>query len=183
MTAFYRDNKLPLELIERSKAGKKPEYSDDAPPENSSFGKKSKGQGGGIISILKYLKEDLENEIITTRNAEARAQAAFTEIRSKGQSSIGALNAKIVTLGVQIGEADEAITDLTSEKKAAKDLQTGKEDYIEALKPKCEWIKNDFESRREARNEEMDGLQEAKILLAGKTSLAQTSALRGGSSQ
>jgi len=186
MTAFYRKNKLPLELAQRGE--KAPEYSEDAPPEGSDFKTKEyKGrEGGGIISILKYLKEDLENEILTTKKAEGEAQESFMALRSKGQKVIGALRAKVVSLQTQISQTDIKTVDEHADKDNTEGLRDGKESYIDSLKPKCEWIKADFDSRRDTRNEEMDGLQEAKIQLAGAAAglpaanlLAAKSKLRG----
>merc|ERR1719449_530893 len=75
MTAFYKNNKLPLGLL--AKKGKQPEYSvdPDKAPETFSepYGGRS-SEGGGITSIMGYIKEDLENEIGTSKKAEAASQ-------------------------------------------------------------------------------------------------------------
>jgi len=177
MTAFYRKNKLPLELVQR----REPEYSEDAPPEGSSFkndgGYKGR-EGGGIISILKYLKEDLENEILTSKKSEGEAQESFLALRNKGQKTLAALRAKVNSLRKQIAETDIKTTDEQADKDNTEGLRDGKESYIDSLKPKCEWIKSDFDSRRDTRNEEMDGLQEAKIQLAGAAAGLPSSLLK-----
>jgi len=149
---------------------KEPEYDEDKAPEGSEFTKeyKGRGEGGGIVSILSYLKEDLENEILTTKRAEGKAADNFLKSRKEGQKVLGAVNAKVVSLQTIVSETDLKITDEQADKDATEGLRDGKESYIDSLKPKCEWIKADFDSRRESRNEEMQGLQEAKILLAGK---------------
>merc|ERR1719152_746001 len=100
MTAFYKNNKLPLGLIAK-KAHKDPEYSvdPDAAPETFSapYGGRS-SEGGGITSIMGYIKEDLENEIKTSKAAEASAQKEFEEQKAAALKSLEALNAKKVTL-------------------------------------------------------------------------------------
>merc|ERR1740117_1947827 len=65
MSSFSKNNKLPLGLL--AKKGKEdPEYAvdpDKAPEAPSAdYGGRS-SEGGGIVSILGYIKEDLENEI------------------------------------------------------------------------------------------------------------------------
>merc|ERR1719482_2526572 len=102
MTAFYKNNKLPLGLVQ--KKGKAPEYSvdPDKAPETFSapYGGRS-SEGGGIVSIMGYIKEDLENEIKTTKAGEASAQKEFEELRAAALKSLEALNTKMVTLEQQ----------------------------------------------------------------------------------
>merc|ERR1719388_672519 len=119
MTAFYKNNKLPLGLLAKKSHKDDPEYSvdPDKAPETFSapYGGRS-SEGGGITSIMGYIKEDLENEIKTSKAAEASSQ---------------------------------------------------KKQYREDLKPKCDWMKEAFDPRRTARQEEMTGLMHAKASLAG----------------
>merc|ERR1719265_2270053 len=76
MTAFSKNNKLPLGLLAKNKKDD-PEYAvdPDKAPETFSepYGGRS-SEGGGIVSILGYIKEDLENEIGTSKKAEAASQ-------------------------------------------------------------------------------------------------------------
>merc|ERR1712100_719790 len=82
MTSFYKNNKLPLGLLAKKED---PEYSvdPDKAPETFSepYGGRS-SEGGGIVSILGYIKEDLENEIGTSKKAEAASQKEFEEQRA-----------------------------------------------------------------------------------------------------
>merc|ERR1719159_1499008 len=84
LTSFYKNNKLPLGLMQ--KHGKQdPEYTvdPDKAPETFSapYGGRS-SEGGGITSIMGYIKEDLENEIKTSKAAEASSQKEFEEQRA-----------------------------------------------------------------------------------------------------
>merc|ERR1719502_1603780 len=96
LTSFYKNNKLPLGLVQ--KHGKEdPEYAvdPDKAPETFSapYGGRS-SEGGGITSIMGYIKEDLENEIKTSKAAEASAQKEFEEQRATALKSLEALNQK-----------------------------------------------------------------------------------------
>merc|ERR1711865_1141970 len=96
LTAFSANNKLPLGLMQKKhkkhhshkrshshvrKHSKQPEYSvdEDKAPESFSDGgyKGQSSEGGGIVSIIGYIKEDLENEIATTKKGEATAQKDY----------------------------------------------------------------------------------------------------------
>merc|ERR1719449_388029 len=101
LTAFYKNNKLPLGLLAKKSHKDDPEYSvdPDKAPETFSapYGGRS-SEGGGITSIMGYIKEDLENEIKTSKADEAKSQKMFEEQRAAALKSLEALNAKKVTL-------------------------------------------------------------------------------------
>merc|ERR1719316_564104 len=162
MTAFYKNNKLPLGLLAKKTHKDDPEYSvdPDKAPETFSapYGGRS-SEGGGITSIMGYIKEDLENEIKTSKAAEASAQKEFEEQKAAALKSLEALNAKKVTL--------EQIAETGEEKLGKKTMKAQKKQYREDLKPKCDWMKEAFDTRRVARQDEMTGLMHAKASLAG----------------
>merc|ERR1719161_1040814 len=183
MTAFYKNNKLPLGLLAKKAHGKDPEYSvdPDAAPETFSapYGGRS-SEGGGITSIMGYIKEDLENEIKTSKAGEATAQKEFEEQRAAALKSVEALNQKKVTLEQQEADLDEQIADAEGEKDGKNTMKAQKKQYREDLKPKCDWMKEAFETRRDNRQAEMDGMMHAKASLAGgeEEALVQRSSLR-----
>merc|ERR1740138_1962822 len=172
MTAFYKNNKLPLGLLAKKGHQSKddPEYSvdPDKAPETFSapYGGRS-SEGGGITSIMGYIKEDLENEIKTSKAAEASAQKEFEEQKAAALKSLEALNQKKVTLEQLEADLDEKIAETGEEKLGKKTMKAQKKQYREDLKPKCDWMKEAFDTRRTARQEEMTGLMHAKASLAG----------------
>merc|ERR1719261_341555 len=184
MTAFYKNNKLPLGLMGKKARVHQPEYSvdPDAAPETFSapYGGRS-SEGGGITSIMGYIKEDLENEIKTSKAAEAASQKEFEEQRAAALKSVEALNQKKVTLEQQEADLDEQIADAEGEKEGKNTMKKQKKQYREDLKPKCDWMKEAFETRRDNRQEEMNGLMHAKASLAGgeeEEALVQRGSLR-----
>merc|ERR1719217_1242171 len=167
MTSFYKNNKLPLGLLAKKED---PEYAvdpDKAPEAPSAdYGGRS-SEGGGIVSILGYIKEDLENEIGTSKKAEAASQKEFEEQRAAATQVLTDLKAKKTSLEGMEAETDEKIADATEDKESTLTMKENKEKYRESLKPKCDWMKGAFDTRREKRRQEMDGLLQAKASLAG----------------
>merc|ERR1719178_505613 len=167
MTSFYKNNKLPLGLLAKKED---PEYAvdPDKAPETFSepYGGRS-SEGGGIVSILGYIKEDLENEIGTSKKAEAASQKEFEEQRAAATQVLNDLNTKKTSLEGMEAETDEKIADATEDKESTLTMKENKEKYRESLKPKCDWMKGAFDTRREKRRTEMNGLLEAKASLAG----------------
>merc|ERR1719198_713987 len=185
MTSFYK-NKLPLGLLAKGKK-EDPEYAvdPDKAPETFSepYGGRS-SEGGGIVSILGYIKEDLENEIGTSKKAEAASQKEFEEQRAAATQVLNDLKAKKTTLEGMEAETDEKIADSTEDKESTLTMKENKQKYRESLKPKCDWMKGAFDTRRSKRREEMDGLLQAKAALAGaaageEEALIQKGSLRG----
>merc|ERR1719161_3148609 len=129
MTSFYKNNKLPLGLLAK-KHKEDPEYSvhPDKAPETFSepYGGRS-SEGGGITSILGYIKEDLENEIGTSKKAEAASQKEFEEQRAAATQVLSDLNAKKTSLEGMEAETDEKIADATEDKESTLTMKENKE--------------------------------------------------------
>merc|ERR1719352_2280786 len=82
-----------------------PEYTTnpDTAPEAEFSDNKSRGSmGGGVISILSMIKEDIEKEMKTTRADEAEDLAAYKKLYKDSAASMKALEAKKVSLGQDI---------------------------------------------------------------------------------
>merc|ERR1740115_294334 len=126
MSSFSKNNKLPLGLLSKKK---QPEYSvdEDKAPETFSepYGGRS-SEGGGIVSILGYIKEDLENEIGTSKKAEAASQKEFEDQRAAATEALNALNTKKTTLEGMEAETDEKIADATEEKQSTLTMKDNK---------------------------------------------------------
>jgi len=163
ITAFYTNNKIPLEFVQKA-----PEYSvDEDKAPDASFGGPAKSESTGIIAILGMLKEDLEKEIKVAREEEAASQAEYESQKADAQD---ALDAKIKTetaLKAEEADLDGKIAETEGQIASHEEMKGNTADEKEALKPSCEWVKNSFDSRRTKRQAEIEGLQEAKSILAG----------------
>jgi hypothetical protein len=166
LTQFYKNNKIPLAL-----AQKEPEYSEDpdkAP--DASFAKSyggRKGESRGIVAILDMIKEDTANEMKTSRADDADAQKTYEKNRAKLQSSLNAQTQSKVQTEKELATIEEQIADL-EEAKNGKSADLAEEEKLkESIEKDCAWVESTFDSRREKRKSEMDGLVEAKNFLAG----------------
>jgi len=147
-----------------------PEYKaneDTAPEATFSSNEGRKSEGGGVIAILSMIKEDIENEMKTTRADEAEDLAAYEKLRGESQASLEALEKKKVTLGQDIAGKMGEIADIDGTLGDKSDSKKATDDLLESLKPNCDWISRTFDTRMEQRKAEMKGLQDAKAVLAG----------------
>merc|ERR1719453_594221 len=152
---------------------KQPEYkaNEDTPPETfeGEYGGR-KSEGTGIIAILSMIKEDIEKEMKVGSKEEAEALKAYQELTADSQATVDALDAKIVSLGQDIAAKMKAIAELETVKQNKADSESATDQFLTDLGPNCDWVDRYFDSRMSKRKAEMEGLQEAKAVLAGAES-------------
>merc|ERR1719321_2108150 len=124
-------------------------------------------EGTGIVSILEMIKEDIEKEMGKASEEEAAAQKEYENLKEESVESINALNKKKATL-----QQDEAATDKNIADTEAVHFDTESERnatvaYVEEPKGSCDWVLNTFDTRKEQRDSEISGLQDAKSILGG----------------
>jgi len=185
MAEFGNNNKAAIGLVQKKMTFKAPEYEENAMPDtvvDANYGGERSAKGGGIDSILGYIKEDLENEVKTCKAAEGKSQSDFEGQRSAATKTLNALNSKKVSLETTVAETEEKLADATEDKEMQQTTKENKQKYRDSLKPKCDWMKESFDNRRSKRREEMDGLLQAKASLAGGgAGFIQKGSLRGAS--
>merc|ERR1719359_1859011 len=64
-------------------------------------------------------------------------------------------------------ETNNNIDEKQSDIKDLNDLLTEEKEYLSEIKPDCDWILSEFEDRYTRRQTEMEGLTNAKSMLAG----------------
>jgi len=165
LSEYYKNNKIPM-LIQKQD----PKYSvdeDKAPEADFSGGAKRGQETGGIVAILEMVKEDTENEIKTSREEDGEAEADYEKSRTLLQETLDTQTASKIANEQELAELQEDIAD-TEELKDSKASDLAEEQSLEAsLAKDCAWVETHFDSRRDKRKAEIDGLVEAKNSLAG----------------
>ena len=169
MTSFYKNNKLPLGLLAKKED---PEYAADPDKAPETFSEPYGGrssEGGGITSIMGYIKEDLENEIKEAKAAEATALAEFNKQRAAALATVAALKEKKTNQEMQKADTDEKNEDAEGVKTTTETSVIQKQMELDSIEPNCSWIKGAFDDRRTKRKAEIEGLINAKAYLAGQS--------------
>jgi peptidoglycan hydrolase CwlO-like protein len=188
LSAYYKKNKMPIGLVQERSAARRirrhaglgpspapSEYSVDpekAPEtiwEEGEY-KGSSSEAGGLVAILQMIQEDFEKEIETARKEDVKAQATYEEDMAGLNEILEKLTAMRNSLDKQLAELKLKIVSLEDTKGfkgTSLELENEKKETIEH---DCAWVKAHFQSRREKRKAEMDGLVEAKNYLAGMES-------------
>jgi hypothetical protein len=164
LAAMYPKGLIQMKPARRS--GEEPNP-DNEPEKFAGDYEGKQAQGGGIVSILEMIKEDIEKEMGKASEEEAAAQKEYETLREESVESINALNKKKATL-----QQDEAATDKDIADTEAVHFDTESErnatvSYVEDLKGSCDWVTSTFDTRKEQRDSEIAGLQDAKGILGG----------------
>merc|ERR1719265_1868055 len=171
LAKFYKKNKIPLGLVQNKQ---EPEYTvdeDQAPTtsfddEGGAYGGR-KGESGGIISIMEMIKEDTEKEMKTATQDEADSQAAYEKNRDKMRKTLEAQQTSKTEGEKELAATQGKIAD-TEEAKSSAAADLAEEQALEGtLNNDCAWVEEHFDSRREKRKAEIDGLVDAKNYLSG----------------
>merc|ERR1719265_978270 len=132
------------------------------------FTKYEKNAGGGkVVAMIEGVINDskaLEADAIA---AEQDAQTAYENFMKESNDSITKLSEAIANLSAAKGKAEEdlsmAKSDLDSTNKELEGLHQTQTD----LHGSCDYLLKNFEVRQAARQNELDGLAEAKAILSG----------------
>merc|ERR1719440_1595613 len=166
LSEFYKRNKIPLPALVQ----KAPEYAKDADkaPETSFSGADSrKSETGGIIAILEMLVEDTEKEMKEGRADDADAQEKYLKQNGALQKSLDSQEETKTSTESELADLEEKISNYEKFKNEKTADQDAEKDQAKSLGTDCKWVKTHFESRRQKRKDEIQGLVDAKGFLAG----------------
>merc|ERR1719321_1307135 len=172
MTAFYKNNKIDQGEIQGAAQAllQEPVFevsADQAPDATFTSAGKSGGESKGIVSIMTMIKEDLEDEISNGVKDEGETQAKFEEQLGEANTLLEELKAKKTNLEQAISDTNPEIDENEVKKEDLQGLLKEEKDYLASIKPDCDWILNSFTERRTKRAAELEGLLQAKGMLAG----------------
>jgi len=168
LSKFYKDNKIALPGLIQKKA---PEYEDDKDkaPEASFSGDYGgrKSESGGILAILEMLVEDTQKEVAEGRADNADAQAKYQKVSGALQNSLDAQEESKSNLETEKADLMEKIASYEQYHKEKETDFKAEESTEESIGTDCAWVKSNFNSRRDKRKTEEQGLVDAKAFLAG----------------
>lgn len=173
VTAFFKKNKINLKLAQTQMKeislmavahGYKP--APDAGFEDQNYDS-SKDSTKALVNMMEMVIEDMSAEIKKGIEDDASSQENYEKDLTGFKDVLKALETKEISLNKKLG-------DLQGEIQSKTDTNSSRtEEKEEELKEKanlamdCDWIKTTFGTRRKKRKAEIDGLVEAKGLLAG----------------
>merc|ERR1719506_1157433 len=137
------------------------------PPETWGAYKKKEGGSNGAMSLLNRLSKDLQDGIADAEHDEKTSQKDYETLMSDSQTS-RAQKAESIT-EKEASKADlELKVENASEKKTSpeQDLLNIK-DYLSKLHAQCDFLTENYDMRKTARETELESLANAKAVLSG----------------
>jgi len=165
---FYKNNKISMGLVQKKKQD--PEYTQDpdkAPETNFAKSTSRSGETGGIVAILSMVKEDLAMEIATGREEDAKAQHEYEKQRGTMTKALEAQEQTKAATETELAELQTKVAGHEEAKDQTGNDLTAQGELKDSLDTDCAWVETHFDSRRDKRKTEIDGLVDAKNYLAG----------------
>jgi hypothetical protein len=158
------EGEAPAAFLQRGLAHHKQMHHKQMP----SFGSYSQNEeGGGVVSLIAEIIREASSLEAEATVAEQGAQNDYQAFVAETAKSIAAANRSISAKSDEKADLEEAIVaakkDRTDSTNKLMDL--GK--YEMQLHTSCDYVMQNFEMRQTARQEEMDGLAQAKAILHG----------------
>jgi len=128
---------------------------------------KKKGGAGGVMGMIENIVNESKHVEDESRAAEQEEQSAYEQFMVDSGNSIKSLMAEITDKQARVAAADgdlvRAKEDLAAIGGDLEDLNS----YNKELHSECDYITHNFETRQQARTDEVEALDQAKAVLSG----------------
>merc|ERR1719473_243010 len=113
------------------------------------------------------IKNDIEKDIAKATEEEEQAKKAYDSFVADIDASIGTLDAERTDLEGKIASDMDDKSGETTARSTNQDDLTATLEYLKKLAPGCDYMAVHFETRLSNRQNEVDGLKQAKAVLKG----------------
>merc|ERR1719482_1267336 len=139
------------------------------PPPEAGIGEyKKKGEeSGGVIQMMDNLKADLQKEITEMEVTEQNAQEDYEQMVKDAADKRAADTVSVEEKEFAKAQTEAEVVKNSDTKAAVSDELMATKQYIMDLHAECDWLLENFETRKEARATEIQGLKDAKAVLSG----------------
>jgi hypothetical protein len=139
------------------------------PPPPETFGdyKKKGEESAGVIGMMDMLKADLQKEITEMEVTEQNSQEEYEQMVKDAADKRAADSLSIEEKESAKAGAEADLVKANEDKAGAEDELMATKEYIAQLHTECDWLLNNFGTRKEARAAEIDSLKNAKAVLSG----------------
>jgi chromosome segregation ATPase len=139
------------------------------PPPPETFGdyKKKGEESSGVIGMMDMLKADLQKEITEMEVTEQNAQEEYEAMVKDAADKRAADSLSIEEKESAKAGAEADLVKAGDDKAGAEDELMATKKYIADLHAECDWLLNNFQTRKEARTAEVEALKNAKAVLSG----------------
>merc|ERR1719171_1323698 len=137
------------------------------PPATWDAYQKKDGKSNGVIALMDMLLKELQDGITEAEHEEKTAQSDYERLMSESQKSRATMVESITSKEVAKADLDTKI-EATKEKKSSEEAQLESlKQTIAQLHADCDFLIENYDLRKAARANEVEGLKNAKSVLSG----------------
>jgi len=137
------------------------------PPETWGAYQKKDGKSNGVIGLMEMLAKELQTDITEAEHEEETSQKDYERLMAESQKSREEKVGSITTKEAAKAELDTKL-ETTKEEKALQETELANiKTAIHELHANCDFLLENYDVRKEARVNEIEGLKNAKSVLSG----------------
>jgi len=136
------------------------------PPPKPKAYEKSAGSSG-VLNLLQMVIDDAHREEVELEADENKAQKMYGEFVSSSTTSIEADRATIAEKEKHVAEKSSELSKTEESQLANGEMLESLDGTLTGLHAECDYVIKYFKLRQQARQEEMDSIEEAKAILSG----------------
>jgi len=136
------------------------------PPPKPKAYEKSAG-ASGVLNLLQMVIDDAHREEVELEADENKAQKMYGEFVSSSTASIEADRATIAEKEKHVAETSSELSKTEESQLANGEMLESLDGTLTGLHAECDYVMKYFKLRQQARQEEMDSIEEAKAILSG----------------
>merc|ERR550537_913066 len=137
------------------------------PPATWDASQKKDGKSSGVIALMDMLLKELQDGIVEAENEEKTAQSDYERLMSESQASRETMVESITSKEMAKADLDTKI-EATKEKKTSEQASLADiKQYILQLHANCDFLIENYDMRKAARENELTSLANAKSVLSG----------------
>jgi len=137
------------------------------PPETWGAYKKKSGKSNGAIALLERLTKDLQDGIADAEHDEKTSQKDYETLMSDSQTSRAQKAQSITEKEAAKADLDLKVENASEQKTALEAELLNIKDYLSKLHAQCDFLVENYDVRKVARETELESLANAKAVLSG----------------
>jgi len=137
------------------------------PPETFGAYQKKDTKSNGVIGLMDMMVDDLKSDHTEAKHAEETAQKDYERLMSTSQKSREQMAKSITEKESADAEYMEKIENAKTDQASTTDALAKLAEFIAGLHADCDFLLDNFDVRKEARTNEVEGLKNAKAVLSG----------------
>merc|ERR1719174_2093285 len=137
------------------------------PPETFGAYQKKDGKSNGVIGLMEMMIKDLKTDHSDAEYAEETAQKDYEKLMAASQKSREQMAESITEKESANAEWGEKIETAKTDQASTTDALAKLKELIAGLHAECDFLLENYDARKEARTNEVEGLKNAKAVLSG----------------